>query len=138
MYTIEIRSRHKDLWRYNLILSCGGMDADGELLYVDGTKRVESELFYPKTNAKPLRPKNFIVNDPLTLKCDEAESLRILIYIIPYIFPDETRIDQCEPFVLNVEIRRLDEVIYREKHKINSWSGASLDFKIKTNEDSEI
>ncbi len=130
MLRVRAKSRYDELWRYNLIMSCAGIDTQAQTLYVEGAKRIVSEEFFPAKDVMLLVPADFVVGEPLDIECGEAANLRILLYVIPYIFPDETRIDARKPFELSVEIFEGTELLCERLFDVNCWSGTSLDFTI--------
>lgn len=130
MLRVRAKSHYDELWRYNLVISCAGVDSNGDVTYVTGNKRVISEEFYPYKEVMPLAPLDFIVGEPLDVVCSPAQNIRVLLYVIPYLFPDDVVIERREPFKLSVEISDDGEPICSREFDINCWSGASIDFTI--------
>ncbi|MFR9650946.1 MAG: hypothetical protein SNG35_02855 [Rikenellaceae bacterium] len=130
MFRVRAKSRYDELWRYNLVMSCAGIGVDGEVLYVTGNSRVISEEFYPHREVMPLVPADFIIGEPLDIDCEPAPLLRLLLYVIPYLFPDDILIDKRKPFQFVVEVFSDGELLCSREFDVNCWSGASIDFTI--------
>lgn len=132
MLRVRAKSDYEELWRYDLVMSCAGIDESGDVLYLVGNKRVNSDGGCVDKEVKPLAPSNFVVGELLDIDCEAARSVRVLLYVIPYILPDDVVIGRREPFKFIVEITDEGKLICSREFDINCWSGASIDFTIDT------
>ncbi len=130
MYRIEFTCHYEQLWRYNMVITCGGYNALGEQLYVVGCERVTSEEFQSGATTELTPPANFDPAEPLILECNKADNIHAIIYVIAHTLPLEREIEETPPFPFQVEIFRNNERIYSEEHFANGWGGATINIKI--------
>ncbi len=131
MYKIEVTCHYEELWRYNMVVTCGGYDTSAEQLYVVGCERITNEefLFDPKAK-EPTPPPNYNPSEPLILECNEADSIHAIIYVIAHTLPHDRYVENSPPFAIEVKIYRNDERIYIEQHLVNQWGGATVNINI--------
>ena len=61
----------------------------------------------------------------------ECDSIVAYIYVIPHTLPVSRDVDDYRPFTLNVKVTADDgTVLYDVTHKVNQWSGASIEIKL--------
>ncbi len=130
MYRIEFTSQYEELWRYNIIMTCGGYNALNEQLYVVGCERTTSEEFQTGATTELNPPTNFDPSEPLVLECKEAESIHAIVYVITHTLPLDRKTESTPPFPFWVKIVRDGEQIYSQKHFANGWGGATVNIKI--------
>ncbi len=109
MIRIKVENHAVASSRFNLILMCGGMDAQGNKLYVDAAERLEDEA-------------------TTTLECAEAHHIELIVYFIPKSLPKgkNAPILDHPPFPATLIVESDDRVIYSQEHEINGWGGAAI------------
>ncbi len=126
MYCIELSSGFEELWRYNLLVTCRGLDNDDNELYVTGDEKVTSETFQSDLIKLPAPPEDFKPEDlTLMLKCEDAPRIDIIAYVVAHTLPENRRVEDSPPFYLRVQVTRNEEEIYDELHEVNQWGGLS-------------
>ncbi len=125
-FNIQIRSSFKELWRYNVAISCGCFSGES----------AEPVVVSEQQNVAPVganlkcAPEGYALPLEMKLATPACERIIAYIYIIPHTLPSGREIDECRPFDLRVKITANGEVAYNAKHKINQWSGASIEVKL--------
>lgn len=124
---IDIHSGFAQLWRYNISVMCGGFDSSGERCdFVSAGSEVApvgANLKEPPADAPQSRDLRIV-----TAECD---SIVAYVYVIPHTLPLSREVDDNRPFTLRVKVAASDgAVLYDVKHRINQWSGASVEIKL--------
>ncbi|MFI3259102.1 MAG: hypothetical protein R3Y16_03300 [Rikenellaceae bacterium] len=130
MYKIGVKSDYEELYRYNLVITCAGYDAQGEQLYVTGVEKIYSEEFNETFGVLPPIPLDFIVGESLTLECETAEKIHVIVYVVTTSLPKSRLVDDSPPFDLEIRVERDSETIYELTHQVNQWGGASINIKL--------
>ncbi len=114
MIRISVENLAVESSRFTLIVMCGGMDSEGNKLYVDASQRQEDE---PTT----------------TLECADAHTIELIVYFIPKSLPKgkNTPIADHPPFPATLTVESDDQVIYSQKHQINGWGGAAIKLELR-------
>ena len=125
-FTIQVKSSYGELWRYNLSAMCAAFDKEGERIDF-----VKAESFVSEVGSN-LRsaPSDLSAKRDLKLTTAEAHSIVAYIYVVPHTLPKDRDVADCKPFDMNVKVQMGTDVIYNEKHKINQWSGVSIELKL--------
>ncbi len=130
MYTLEIKSDYEELWRYNIIATCGGFDAEGRQLYFEGEEMIMSETIKNRIVAMMPPPKWFTSKEmTITLSCAEAYSLELYLYVIAHTMPEDRLVKNSPPFPMQVTLLRGEEEVASEIYEVNQWGGLTLDLK---------
>lgn len=129
MYKIEVTSHYEELWRYNIVISCGGYNAHAEQLYVTGCERITCEEFTVDPTRRLSPPANFDPTVPLILECDEADNIHTTIYVIAHTLPEDRMVENSPPFPITIKVFRDKEQLYAQDHEVNQWGGASVNIK---------
>ena len=127
-FIIQIKSSYDELWRYNLSAMCGAFDSVGER--VDFVK-AESFIAEVGANLKSA-PDDYTAKREMKLQTAPCDSIVAYIYVVPHTLPRDRDVADCKPFDLSIEVQMGSETIYNIKHKINQWSGASIELKLPT------
>ncbi len=127
MYTITIRSPFEELWRYNIMLMCGGYDAEHRQIYVESSERIYNEDLNVSIARLPQTPPDFRPDEPLSLLCGESHSIHLILYVITHTLPEDRVVDHSPPFPMRIEVERDGEAIYDVVHEVNQWGGATID-----------
>lgn len=125
-FTVHVKSSYEELWRYNLSLMCGGFNSKAERIDF-----VKAESFVAEVGAN-LRsaPEGYSSKRELKLQTQPCESIVAYVYVIPNTLPRDRDVADCKPFEVSVKVQMGSETIYNIKHKINQWSGASIELKL--------
>lgn len=125
-FQISVRSRFAELWRYNMVLTCGCFNTDGEqvdfLSQESIVAAVGANLSAPPDGAT--RRREMCVTTP---RCN---NIVLYIYLIPHTLPSSRDVDEYAPFDVDISIEAENTVIYHHAHKVNQWSGASIELKL--------
>ena len=127
-FIIQIKSSYDELWRYNLSAMCGTFDSVGER--VDFVK-AESFIAEVGANLKSA-PDDYTAKREMKLQTEPCDSIVAYIYVVPHTLPRDRDVADCKPFDLSIKVQMGSETIYNIKHKINQWSGASIELKLPT------
>lgn len=125
-FNIQIRSSFKELWRYNIAISCGCFTEEG----------AEPVVVSEQRNIAPVganlggAPDGFKLPVEMKLTTPASERIVAYIYIIPHTLPAGRDIDERHPFDLKVKVSADGEVVYNTQHKVNQWSGTSIEIKL--------
>ncbi len=130
MYRVEIISHYEELWRYNMIIMCGGYNTLSEQLYVVGCDRITSEEFQTGATTQLDPPPNYNPSEPLILECKNADSIHAIIYVIAHTLPEDRMVENSPPFALQVKIYSDEKELYVQEHQVNQWGGATINIKI--------
>ncbi len=126
MYTIEVESSYEQLWRYNMIVMCGGFSATSESLYVVSQRDIISDI----ENPIECEPDGYTLPRRVSLRAAKADNIRAIVYVVPHTLPIGRDVDQNPAFDALVTITKSGKEIYRNIHKVNQWGGASIEIKI--------
>lgn len=130
-FQVKVSSSYAELWRYNMVVMGGGFDAKGER--VDFAS-VRSEIAPVGSNLSEA-PEGVDKSRRLSITLNDSENIAAYVYLIPHTLPLNRDIEATQPFDLKVEVLRDKESIYKSTHKINQWSGASIELKLPKKEE---
>lgn len=125
-YTIHLRSGYAELWRYNIVVECGGFDEAGERICFASAQSIIAPVgsALKRAPSEPKHPRNMSV---ATGPCD---AIAAYIYVIPNSLPQSREVSDCMPFELKVRIEADGSTVYDVAHKVNQWGGASIEIKL--------
>ena len=125
-FTISLQSRYAELWRYNIVVMCGCFDKVGEradfLSKENFVAAVGSNLTAALAGIES--------HNRLTLTTSPCDSIVAYIYLLPHSLPPTRDVEEYAPFDLRIKVSAGDSVIYDTDHKINQWSGCSIELKL--------
>ena len=125
-FTISLQSRYAELWRYNIVVMCGCFDKVGER-----TDFLSKENFVAAVGSNlTAAPNGIESHNRLTLTTSPCDSIVAYIYLIPHSLPPTRDVEEYAPFDLRIKVSADDNVIYDTDHKINQWSGCSIELKL--------
>jgi hypothetical protein len=125
-FTISVQSRYAELWRYNIVVMCGCFDKVGER-----TDFLSKENFVAAVGSNlTAAPNGIESHNRLTLTTSPCDSIVAYIYLIPHSLPPTRDVEEYAPFDLRIKVSADDNVIYDTDHKINQWSGCSIELKL--------
>ena len=125
-FTISLQSRYAELWRYNIVVMCGCFDKVGER-----TDFLSKENFVAAVGSNlTAAPNGIESHNRLMLKTSPCDSIVAYIYLIPHSLPTTRDVEEYAPFDLRIKVSADDSVIYDTDHKINQWSGCSIELKL--------
>lgn len=125
-FTISLQSRYAELWRYNIVVMCGCFDKAGER-----TDFLSKENFVAAVGSNlTAAPAGIELHNRLTLTTSICDSIVTYIYLIPHSLPPTRDVEEYAPFDLRIKVSADDSVIYDTDHKINQWSGCSIELKL--------
>lgn len=130
-FQVKVSSSYAELWRYNIIVMGGGFNADGERVDFSSER---SEIAPVGSNLSEA-PEGTDKSRRLAITLNDSESIAAYVYLIPHTLPINRAIEATQPFDLKVEVLRDKEAIYKVTHKINQWSGASIELKLPKKEE---
>ncbi len=125
-YKIDVESSFESIWRYNIFLMCGGDDSQGEKLYVVSSQDVVADEGHEVVEP----PLGCQLPRKLSLESEDAESIRVILYIVPHTLPTVRDISQTPPFEMSVTIKHCGEQIYHRVHLVDQWSGDSIEINL--------
>ena len=125
-FTISLQSLYAELWRYNIVVMCGCFDKVGER-----TDFLSKENFVAAVGSNLTAALAGIEShNRLTLTTSPCDSIVAYIYLIPHSLPPTRDVEEYAPFDLRIKVSADDNVIYDTDHKINQWSGCSIELKL--------
>ena len=125
-FNIQIRSTYAEIWRYNIAISCGCTDSAGNVVEVVG----DQDNIAPVGSNLKVAPDGFTLPHEVRLSTPETEGIVAYIYLVPHTLPAERDIAESEPFKLSVKVSAGRDTIYNVVHKVNQWSGTSIELKL--------
>lgn len=124
-FTIEIGSRFRELWRYNLVAMCACFDEQGQR--VDFLK---TESYVAAAGSKlKCAPESAFKNRELKLSTSACSSIVVYIYVVTHTEPLSRVVADSPPFDLSVKVKCGSHLIYNTVHKISQWGGDSIELK---------
>lgn len=125
-FTISVQSRYAELWRYNIVVMCGCFDKAGERADFLSKENFVAAVGSNLTAA----PNGIESHNSLAITTSPCDSVVAYIYLIPHSLPPTREVEEYAPFDLRVKVSADDSVIYDTNHKINQWSGCSIELKL--------
>ena len=126
-FTISLQSRYAELWRYNIVATCGCFDEAGER-----TDFLSKESFIAAVGSNlDCAPASLESHSAMKLTTTPCASIVAYIYLIPHTLPPtRATVEEYSPFDLKIRITADKDEIYAKTHKINQFSGASIELKL--------
>ena len=75
-------------------------------------------------------PKEAMQSRDIEVKTPPCSNIVLYIYIIPHTLPTTREVEEYAPFDFSIKVTAGKEEIYSVVHKVNQWSGASIELKL--------
>ncbi len=124
-FQISVRSNFAELWRYNIVVTCGTFDAAGEQIEVT-TKESSVASIVEGGGVADVAD----VSRDVKLTTGPCESIKAYVYLMPHKLPSAKSPDDTPAFGVRVKVKADDEQIYNVVHSVNQWSGATIELKL--------
>ncbi len=128
-FKISVRSNFAELWRYNIVVTCGAFDAAGEQIEVTTKESSVASIVGGGGVADVVD-----VSRDVKLTTGPCESIKAYVYLMPHKLPSAKSPDDTPVFGVRVKVKADDEQIYNVVHSVNQWSGATIELKLPKKE----
>ena len=125
-FQISVRSNFVELWRYNIVVTCGAFDTAGEQIEVTTKESSVASIVEGGGVAE--------VSRDVKLTTGLCESIKAYVYLMPHKLPSAKSPDDTPAFGVRVKVKADDEQIYNVVHSVNQWSGATIELKLPKKE----
>ena len=129
-FKISVRSNFAELWRYNIVVTCGAFDAAGEQIEVTTSESSVASIVDGAGSAADVAD----VSRDVKLTTLPCESIKAYVYLMPHKLPSAKSPDDTPTFGVRVKVKADDEQIYNVVHSANQWSGATIELKLPKKE----
>ena len=129
-FKISVRSNFAELWRYNIVVTCGAFDAAGEQIEVTTSESSVASIVDGAGSATDVAE----VSRDVKLTTSPCESIKAYVYLMPHKLPSAKSPDDTPSFGVRVKVKADDEQIYNVVHSVNQWSGATIELKLPKKE----
>ena len=129
-FKISVRSNFAELWRYNIVVTCGAFDAAGEQIEVTTSESSVASIIDGAGGAADVAE----VSRDVKLTTAPCESIKAYVYLMPHKLPSAKSPDDTPTFGVRVKVKADDEQIYNVVHSVNQWSGATIELKLPKKE----
>ena len=129
-FKISVRSNFAELWRYNIVVTCGAFDAAGEQIEVTTSESSVASIVDGAGGAADVAD----VSRDVKLTTLPCESIKAYVYLMPHKLPSAKSPDDTPTFGVRVKVKADDEQIYNVVHSVNQWSGATIELKLPKKE----
>ena len=129
-FKISVRSNFAELWRYNIVVTCGAFDAAGEQIEVTTSESSVASIIDGAGGAADVAE----VSRDVKLTTAPCESIKAYVYLMPHKLPSAKSPDDTPSFGVRVKVKADDEQIYNVVHSVNQWSGATIELKLPKKE----
>ena len=129
-FKISVRSNFAELWRYNIVVTCGAFDAAGEQIEVTTSESSVASIVDGAGSAADVAD----VSRDVKLTTAPCESIKAYVYLMPHKLPAAKAPDDTPAFGVRVKVKAEDEQIYNVVHSVNQWSGATIELKLPKKE----
>ena len=126
-FKISVRSNFAELWRYNIVVTCGAFDAAGEQIEVTTSESSVASIIDGAGGAAG-------VSRDVKLTTVPCESIKAYVYLMPHKLPSAKSPEDTPAFGVRVKVKADDEQIYNVVHSVNQWSGATIELKLPKKE----
>ena len=128
-FQISVRSNFAELWRYNIVVTCGTFDAAGEQIEVTTKESSVASIVEGGGVADAAD-----VSRDVKLTTGPCESIKAYVYLMPHKLPSAKSPEDTPAFGVRVKVKADDEQIYNVVHSVNQWSGATIELKLPKKE----
>ena len=128
-FQISVRSNFAELWRYNIVVTCGAFDAAGEQIEVTTKESSVASIVGGGGVADVVD-----VSRDVKLTTGPCESIKAYVYLMPHKLPSAKSPEDTPTFGVRVKVKADDEQIYNVVHSVNQWSGATIELKLPIKE----
>lgn len=125
-FNISLQSSYKELWRYNIVISCGCFNEANEQIDFLSAEQFVAPVGANLTSA----PDGVDLSSKVALLTKPCDHIVIYLYFVPHTLPPTRDVEEYEPFDAQVRVSTSQGDVYNAPHKINQWSGASIELKL--------
>ena len=129
-FKISVRSNFAELWRYNIVVTCGAFDAAGEQIEVTTSESSVASIVDGAGSVADVAD----VSRDVKLTTLPCESIKAYVYLMPHKLPSAKSPDDTPSFGVRIKVKADDEQIYNVVHSVNQWSGATIELKLPKKE----
>lgn len=129
-FQISVRSNFAELWRYNIVVTCGTFDAAGEQIEVTTKESTVASAGEGVSSAEDVAG----VSRDVKLTTGPCDSIKAYVYLMPHKLPSAKSPEDTPAFGVRVKVKADDEQIYNVVHSVNQWSGATIELKLPKKE----
>ena len=128
-FGVEVTSRYDMWWRYNVTILCGCFDAAGNRLEFVSAEDHIADVGSDLTAA----PEGWTGagNRRVSIRSGCCDHIVMYVYVVPHTLPATREIDEAQPFDMRLKITYGGRTIRDTPYRINAWSGASLEIKLR-------
>ncbi len=128
-FSVEVESRYEGWWRYNVTILCGCFDAGGNRV---GFASAES-IVAPVGSDLTVAPEGTAAGAKrrIGIRSVVCDHIVMYVYIVPHTLPETREIGEVSPFDVRLRIGYAGVPFGDTHYKINQWSGASLEIKLR-------
>lgn len=128
-FTVEVESRYEGWWRYNVTIVCGCFDAAGERVGFASAEDIVAPVGSDLRSAP--EGTSAAGKRRIGIRSAACDHIVMYIYIVPHTLPETREIGSVAPFDVRVKIAYAGTPLSDTYYKINQWSGASIEIKLK-------
>ena len=129
-FQISVRSNFAELWRYNIVVTCGSFDAAGEQIEVTTKQSTVASAGEGVNRAEDVAE----VSRDVKLTTGPCDSIKAYVYLMPHKLPSAKSPEDTPAFGVRIKVKADDEPIYNIVHSVNQWSGATIELKLPKKE----
>ena len=129
-FQISVRSNFAELWRYNIVVTCGAFDSTGEQIATTSSQSVVAAVG-DNLKSAPAEAEGSRDMKVVSVPCD---NIKAYIYLMPHTLPSVRTPEDTPAFGVRVKVKADDEVVYNVVHKVNQWSGVTIELKLPKKE----
>ncbi|MBQ7856785.1 MAG: hypothetical protein IJ348_06715 [Alistipes sp.] len=126
-YRIEIEVAHPQHWRYNVVVTCGLFDREGNQMGFTGVDDSIAPIGSALTSAPEGTPDfRFII-----FEAEDCHHIHLFAYVIPNTLPAESDVIHVRPFPFIIKVMYDGKLLLRKKLRTSQWAGLSRDFVVE-------
>ncbi len=129
-FQISVKSNFAELWRYNIVVMCGAFNDAGEQITTTSAQSVIATVG-DNLKSAPAEAEGSRDVKVTSVPCD---NIKAYIYLMPHTLPSARTPEDTPTFGVRVKVKADDEVLYNVVHKVNQWSGATIELKLPKKE----
>ncbi len=124
-FKVEISSDFERFWCYNILVTCGCFDAEGQQI---GFASADDTVAPIGSNLEQV-PSGYPVRRVVRFDAPECDHLQMYVYVIPHTVPLGRDVDEENFYALDVKISRAGEVVQKCRLSVNRWAGGSFEVR---------
>lgn len=127
-FSVEVESRFEGWWRYNVTILCGCFDASGERVGFASAERIVAPVGSdPSVSSEDIAA----ARRGIGIRSVACDHIVMYVYIVPHTLPETREIGEALAFDVRLRIGYGGAPLTDARYKINPWSGASLEIKLR-------